>query len=167
VIWGGANDIAKHESGKGLTHLLNFVKSCTNTNVIIVGAPKRHDLSKTSCVNEEVDKFNRQLRKTIRVFEYVKVIDSIVSKECYTKRGLHFNSGGKEQMALRIIDQFKSLEVINTPPPIHLPWKEVPSGITPASSDSQSTITATRTSGRTRRQPTTRGDDFYGQSAYP
>jgi hypothetical protein len=117
VIWGGANDISKHESGKGLTHLLNFVKSCTNTNVIIIGALKRHDLSKPSCVNEEVDKFNQQLCKTIRVFEYIKVIDSIVSRECYTKRVLHFNSGGKEQMAHRIIDQFKSLEVINTHTP--------------------------------------------------
>jgi hypothetical protein len=47
VIWGGANDIAKQESGKGLTHLLNFVESCKNTNVIIVDALKRHDLPKT------------------------------------------------------------------------------------------------------------------------
>ena len=117
VIWGGANDTAKHESGKGLTHLLKFVELCTNTNVIIVGAPKRHDLSKTSCINEEVDKFNRQLCKIIRVFEYAKVIDSIALRECYTKHGLHFNSGGKEQMAHRIIDQFKSLEVTNTPLP--------------------------------------------------
>jgi len=42
IIWGGANDIARNESGKGLIHLLNFVGLCTNTNVVVVGAPKRH-----------------------------------------------------------------------------------------------------------------------------
>ena len=120
VIWGGANDIAKHEAGRGLTHLSNFVELCTNTSVVVVGAPKRNDLSETSCVNVEVDKFNRQLRKMIDVFEYAKVVDSITLRECYTKHGLHLSSGGKEQMAHRIIDQFKSLEVTNPPPfPCH------------------------------------------------
>ena len=142
VIWGGANDIAKHEAGRGLTHLSNFVELCTNTSVVVVGAPKRNDLSETSCVNVEVDKFNRQLRKMIDVFEYAKVVDSITLRECYTKHGLHLSSGGKEQM-------------------------EVPPVITPASSVSQCAIAATRTSGRTRKQPTTRGDDFLWTGCLP
>jgi hypothetical protein len=44
VVWGGANNIAKNESEKGLVHISNFVKQRKHTNIIIVGAPNRHDL---------------------------------------------------------------------------------------------------------------------------
>ena len=148
VIWGGSNDITKNESDKCLKHLLNFVGLCTNTNVAIVGTPKRHDLLKTSCVNEEVEKFNRKLLKKMRVFENAKVIDSVSQRECYTKRGLHLNSIGKEQMAYRIIEHVKSFLVTNiTPPPNPLPWKEVPSAKNPVNSEPQGSVTATRASG--------------------
>ena len=62
-----------------------------------------------------------------------------------------------------------NLEVTTTthPPPIPLPRKEVPPVITPASSVSQCAIAATRTSGRTRKQPTTRGDDFLWTECLP
>jgi hypothetical protein len=70
-------------------------------------------------------------------------------------------------MAHKIIDLFKSLELTKPLPPIPLPWKEVPLVITLAISDSHFTVAATRTSGWTRKQPTTRADFFYGQCAYP
>ena len=59
VVWGGANNIAKNESEKDLEYLSNFVKQRMNTNIILVGAPQRHDLLTESCVNEEVVKYNR------------------------------------------------------------------------------------------------------------
>jgi hypothetical protein len=138
VIWGGAMDIAKNEADKGLTHLLKFVGECTNTNVIVVGAPKRHDLRESSCVNKEVDRFNRQLHKRLMTCEHAKVIDSVIWKEYYTKHGLHLNNGHKEQMARLIIDQIKYLETTNTnppPPPIQLPQIEAISKSTSVNSD--------------------------------
>jgi hypothetical protein len=44
VIWGGAIDIANNEADRGLAHLSKFVGECANTKVLVVGAPKRHDL---------------------------------------------------------------------------------------------------------------------------
>jgi hypothetical protein len=44
-------DIAKNEADSGLAHTLKFVGVCANTNVIVVGAPKKHDL-RESCVNK-------------------------------------------------------------------------------------------------------------------
>jgi hypothetical protein len=61
VVWGGANNIAKNESEKGLVHISNFVKQRKHTNVIIVSSPKRLDLSTTSCVNSDMTKYNRKL----------------------------------------------------------------------------------------------------------
>ena len=152
VIWGGTNDIAKNESEKGLLHLSKFVELYKNTNVTIVSAPRRHDLAITSCVNVEVDKFNRKLHKKMRIFEHAKVIDSVSQRECYTRHGLHLNSIGKEQMAHRIIDQIKNLSTTNITP-IPLPWKVLPLVNNPDSSDSQSSVTISRTSGRTRKSP--------------
>jgi len=120
VIWGGAMDIAKNEADRGLAQLLKFVGEYSKINVLVIGAPKRHDLRESSCVNKEVNKFNRQLHKRLRTCEHVKVIDSIIRKEYYTKHGLHFNNSGKEQMAQLIIDQIKCLETTNTTP-IQLP----------------------------------------------
>jgi hypothetical protein len=167
VIWGGANDIAKNESEKGLIRLSNFVEQSKDTNVIIIGAPKRHDLLTTSCVNKEVDKFNRKLHKKMRVFEHAKVIDSVSQRECYTRHGLHINSLGKEQMAQRIIDQLKnSLSTDNTSP-IPLSWKVLPLLHNPDNSEPQCSATVSRTSGRKRKQPATRGDDFLWTGSIP
>jgi hypothetical protein len=160
IIWGGTNDIAINESDKGLTCLFDFVEQCKNTNIVIVGAPKRHDLLKTSCVNEEMDKFNCKLHKKMRVFEYAKVIDNVSQRECYTRHGLHLNNFGEEQMAQSIIDQINNSSLANDTPPISLPWKMTPLVHNPDNSDSQCTVTVSSTSGRIRKQPATRGDDF-------
>jgi len=34
------------------------------TNIVLINAPHRHDLISESCVNKEVEKFNRQMKKS-------------------------------------------------------------------------------------------------------
>jgi hypothetical protein len=36
VVWGGANNIAKNESEKGIALISNFVKQRKHTNILIV-----------------------------------------------------------------------------------------------------------------------------------
>jgi hypothetical protein len=126
LIWGGANDITKNEAGKGLLHLFKLIDLCTNTN-IIVEAPKRHNLPETSCVNDEVKKFNRKLHKIMRVYRNVKVINSVSQRAYFMKHGLRLNNIGREEMASRIIKQFKDSFRPNESPPIFLQWTKVPS----------------------------------------
>jgi len=102
VVWGGANNVAKNESEKGLVHILNFVKQRKHTNVITVGAPKRHVLSTTSCVKSAVTTYNRKLHKRMKMSEYVQILDSEIQREHFTRHGLHMNTVGKELMAQRI-----------------------------------------------------------------
>jgi hypothetical protein len=160
VVWGGTNDIAKNESDKGLAYLSNFVEQSKYANVIIVGAPKRHDLLKTSCVNGKVDKFNRKLHKKMKLYERAKVIDSVLQRECYTRHGLHLNSLGKEQMAHKIVEQVRNSLLSITTLPILLTWKEMPMVYNQENTDTKSGLIVSRTSGRKRKQPATRGDDF-------
>jgi hypothetical protein len=74
VVWGGVNDIVKNEANNGLIRITNFVKLRKHTNVLLVGAPTRFDLSSASCVNREVIAFNRKLYKRMKQFEHVKII---------------------------------------------------------------------------------------------
>lgn len=59
VLWGGSNDIARNKSLVGLKHILEFAINANHTNVILVSAPHRYDLISASCVNKEVEVFNR------------------------------------------------------------------------------------------------------------
>jgi hypothetical protein len=105
VIWGGSNDIAKNEVNSSLSHIINFVKLRKNTNILLVDAPTRFDLSPESCVNREVLAFNRKLLKATKLLEHVKVIDSELQRIYSTEHGMHMTKAGKGIMAQRIAEQ--------------------------------------------------------------
>ena len=60
IVCGGANNISKNESIKGLKHVTKFVQNRRNTNVIIMKAPHRFDLDESSCVNKDKNVFNKK-----------------------------------------------------------------------------------------------------------
>jgi hypothetical protein len=102
VVWGGSNDIARNNSNKGIKNMLECVMIANNTNVIVMSAPPRYDLIKDSCVNREVESFNKKLGKRLQRFDKVEVIEVIKERACYTQHGQHLNTRGKEVMAKKI-----------------------------------------------------------------
>jgi hypothetical protein len=52
-----SNDIARNASSNELTHIMKFLMRNKYTNIILINAPHRFDLSDSSCVNEEVKSF--------------------------------------------------------------------------------------------------------------
>jgi len=84
VVWSAANDIAKNEAKNALTHITNLVKLRKHTNVLVVGVPTRFDLSPTSCVNSEVNSYNRKLYKRMKQSEHVRLTDSKLQREYFT-----------------------------------------------------------------------------------
>jgi len=102
VLLGGSNDIAKNNSTAGMRHLLEFVTNATHTNVIVMSAPHRHDLISNSCVNTEIEKFNRKLRVRLGRLGRVEMIDVVNDRNLYTRHGQHLNTEGKETMANKI-----------------------------------------------------------------
>jgi len=47
IMWGGSNDVSKSETSHGLKHLQNFINHRSNTNILELAAPHRHDLQET------------------------------------------------------------------------------------------------------------------------
>jgi hypothetical protein len=54
--------------------MLYLQSMCVNLlkNVVIMKSPHRHNLAPSSCVNNEVLKFNRQIEKKINIYNNVK-----------------------------------------------------------------------------------------------
>jgi len=98
IVWGGSNDVYKNETQSGLTCLYNFVNRRTNTNILTLAAPHRHDLSLLSCVNNEILTFNRKLHKMMNI-NSVKVVDYDLNREDFTCHGQHINAAGKIKVA--------------------------------------------------------------------
>jgi hypothetical protein len=72
---GGSNDIAKNNASTGMKHLLDLVINATQTNIILMSAPHRFDLMETSCVNQEIEKFNNKLRTKLERIGKAEMIE--------------------------------------------------------------------------------------------
>jgi RNase H-fold protein (predicted Holliday junction resolvase) len=127
IIWGGIRDVSRNESQKGLLHVWKFILMTSNTNVIVMGLPKRWDLEEHSCVNEEVVKFNRKLSKYLKQSQHANYLEVANDRKLYTRHGLHLNTNGKEHAASQIMDKIKAQATSNELTVIPLAWKEVPS----------------------------------------
>ena len=99
VIWGGSNDIGVNNSREALNHLCTLVKNNHMVNTVVLMAPPRYDLPPSSCVNNEVITFNRQLKKRLAPYNNVKVIETGLERGYFTKHGLHLNTSRKERIA--------------------------------------------------------------------
>ena len=99
IVCGGSNDACRNESQTGLNYSNNFSNSRTNTNIMIISIPQRHNLSPESCVNKEILAFSRKLHKFMKNKELVKVFDCNIPREGYTSHGQHHNSKGKANNA--------------------------------------------------------------------
>jgi hypothetical protein len=95
VLCGGALNIAKNDSKKGLRYLTHFVRRNSNINVIITNAPFRFYLGSFSRVNTEVRVFKRRLQILMNTSNHVQIFNMSTNRDHYTKHGLHMNNFGK------------------------------------------------------------------------
>jgi hypothetical protein len=63
IIWSGSKDINRNETSIGLKYIKNLLVQNQHTNIIIIPALHRHDLVMSSCINNEIQIFNRKLSK--------------------------------------------------------------------------------------------------------
>jgi len=124
IIWGGSNDISKNNSKEGLKHLCDFIKNNQVMNIVVMTAPLRHDLLPSSCVNSEVLSYDKQLRKRMKQYNNVKILEMDLEMKYFTKHGLHLNLSGKECITLRLATVIKSFFHTERMSPIYLHWKD-------------------------------------------
>ena len=119
--------MGKNETKMVINYIQRFVKTNNHTNFILISVPHRYDLEQISCVNKEVEKYNRRLQKHTKVFENTEVIKVDLEKRGFTKHGQHINAKGKEFMAKRIAAAIKHILKVCKKTPISMKWKEDPS----------------------------------------
>jgi hypothetical protein len=124
VVSGGANNVSKNESMKGLKCVTQFVQHRGNTNVIIMNAPHRFDLEDSSCVNKEIKVFNRKLKQIMKRYNQTEVIDMGANRDQFTKHGLHMNKTGKEHITRKTADTMNKLFANQKLAPITLKCNE-------------------------------------------
>ena len=124
IVFGGANNVSKNESSKGLSYVTQFMQNRRNTNVIILNAPNRFDSEESSCVNKEIKVRNRKLNKITKRYNHTEVNDMSINRDHYTKHGLHMNKSGKEWLLRRTADSINKLFEYLKPASIILEWKE-------------------------------------------
>ena len=86
--------------------------------------PLRHDLFPSSCVKNEVVSFNKRLKKRMVIYNNVKILDTDLEREQFTKHGLHLNSSGRECIALKLAAVFRSIFNKERVSPICLQWRD-------------------------------------------
>jgi hypothetical protein len=101
-------------------------------NIILVSVPHRYDLSDWSCVNSEVNTFNKKLVK----LKHVTVVEVDFKRKFFTKQGLHMNNVGKEKIVIKIANVVTTTLQKQTEEPISLYWKtDYDDGVSYAPSD--------------------------------
>lgn len=108
IFCGGTRDISRNESKSGLHTLEEFAQRTTNTNVILLEAPHRYDLSLSSCVNREVRLFNRRMRSLMSTFNHVTILSTSTKAEHHTRHGLHFNKQGKFWITNNLVKEIRN-----------------------------------------------------------
>jgi hypoxanthine phosphoribosyltransferase len=79
-VWGGVNDTGKNMKG-ALKYVTKFVNDNKDINIVLVNSPHRHDLIPASCVNKEVLKYNRQVKKVMKPQSNVKLLGDKIRQE--------------------------------------------------------------------------------------
>jgi carboxypeptidase C (cathepsin A) len=124
IVCGGSNDSNKNEASVGLRQLKKFVSVTQDTNILIVTAPHRRDLQVSSCVNKEIEVFNRKSRKMMKTNSNVSVVHTNLSRSDFTLHGMHMNVSGKEKMVVLLGQNIKAFMVKHKESPIILKWEE-------------------------------------------
>ena len=65
VVWGGSNNTGKNNMREGMSNMSELVKESKEANIVLISVRHRHDLIPESCVNKEVWKYNRLMRKVV------------------------------------------------------------------------------------------------------
>jgi hypothetical protein len=101
VINGGSNNLENNpkRNTNVMIPLLKFVQNSTNTNVLIVTLPMRHDLPTNSLINHKIKSVNDHLIKRIRPFKHAHLLSMPTDRRYFTNHGQHLNKPGKECLA--------------------------------------------------------------------
>jgi hypothetical protein len=119
VIWGGSNNVSSNNTREAITNVSELVKENKDVNIVLINAPHRHDLIPDSCVNEEVLKYNRLMRKVTKLHSHLLQVD--LDRSHFTKHGMHMKSRGKYILSHQLAMQIDLIFNKSQFPPVSFP----------------------------------------------
>jgi hypothetical protein len=78
----------------------------------------------SSCVNNELTKFNRQLKKTVKLHANVKFLEVELQRKHFTRHGQHLNYSGKELVSSELAKSIEQLLNKMKTAPLQIQWKD-------------------------------------------
>jgi len=111
VVNGGTNDLDNNteKTKTALVHMLQFAQKYTNTNIITVNIPLRHDLAMNSEINLEIQDFNNKLSKSSKLLSHADLVEMNFNRRYFTKHALHLNNVGKKGLTKVIASQINKI----------------------------------------------------------
>jgi hypothetical protein len=123
ILWAGANDISKNNTKGAIKNLTSYLEVQRKTNIVLINTPHRHDLVATSCVNKEVEKYNRQLKKIVKLYTNVELMELELKRKHFTGQGQHLNYSGKELVSKELAKKIERHLAKSVTIPIEIQWK--------------------------------------------
>jgi len=96
IICSGTNDYEPHKFSLTLHNIMNYVKSNSHTNIILMNVPYRYDIPNSLSVNKIISVLNRKLQKLVKVFPHTSFLKTDTDRNLFTNHGLHINKLGKQ-----------------------------------------------------------------------
>jgi hypothetical protein len=91
VVWGGSNGMTKNNAKVAIKHVRNFVEEKKGVNIVIIKSSHRDDLIPSSCVNNDVLNFNKQVEKKMKIYNDVKMLETDFDRKYFAKHSQHMN----------------------------------------------------------------------------
>jgi hypothetical protein len=117
IIWGGSNNISRNNTKEAISSVSDFAKINPESNIILINAPHRHDLTPHSCVNKEVAKYNRQVKMVVKQYSNIQLLNLNLDRSHFTNHGMHMNSKGKHQTSQYLAELINQTFDQPQPPP--------------------------------------------------
>ncbi len=143
-----------------LLEILKNLSSITNTNIILLSIPFRFDLRNSASVNMNILKINKKLSKLTKTSPYLNFVEFSNDRNLFTRHGLHRNRLGKDLMTMQIANHILTIFHKNNSTTLSLDWYK-PMEDQDLIPDTRQSNIMTRNSGRLRKIPVTRLDDFF------
>ena len=68
--------------------------------------------------------FNRQVERNMKIYNIVKMLETLLDRKYFTKHGQHLNLQGKEQISMKLTMVIKEIFTKKQSSPICLQWKD-------------------------------------------
>jgi len=91
--------------------MIHFIQEYSNTNIVIVNIPHRHDVMKLDKINPRIQAYNSKLKNIVKSFKHVSLVEKSTNRRHFTNLCLLLNNHGKERLAKQIAIQIGLLVV--------------------------------------------------------